>query len=74
MVDDPECDAELLIRWNQEVLDEIFRHKWIESEKAGRDIGLNDAAFDWMDKHYRDWCLTREYLKIFVEHGLIKDN
>jgi hypothetical protein len=74
VVDDPECDAELLVRWNQEVLEEIFRHKWIESEKAGHDIGLTDAAFDWLDKHYDDWCLSRDYLKIFAEHGLIKDN
>lgn len=74
VVEDPECDAELLVRWNQDVLDEILRHKWIESEKAGHDIGMNEAAFDWMDKHYQAWCLSRDYLRIFVEHGLIKEN
>lgn len=26
---------------------EIERHKWIESEKAGRDLGL-DAVIDWI--------------------------
>ncbi|MBM3857956.1 MAG: DUF4032 domain-containing protein [Verrucomicrobia bacterium] len=27
--------------------DEILRHKWIESEKAGHDIGFEQALFDW---------------------------
>jgi len=31
-------------------IEEIKRHKWIESEKAGYDLG-NDAVFDWIDKH-----------------------
>lgn len=26
---------------------EIDRHKWIESEKAGKDLGM-DAAIDWI--------------------------
>ena len=29
---------------------EIERHKWIESEKAGRDLGT-DAAIDWILKY-----------------------
>lgn len=29
---------------------EIERHKWIESEKAGRDLG-KDAAIDWILKY-----------------------
>ena len=28
--------------------DEILRHKWIESEKAGHDIGFEAALFDWV--------------------------
>lgn len=27
---------------------EILRHKWYESEKAGHDIGWDRAALDWM--------------------------
>ena len=27
---------------------EILVHKWYESEKAGRDIGWDRAALDWM--------------------------
>ncbi len=74
VVDDPECDPELLVRWNQEVLEEILKYKWIESEKAGYDIGKNAAAFEWLNRHYADWCLSRDYLKIFFDHGLIKNN
>jgi hypothetical protein len=74
VVDDPECDSELLLRWNQEAIDEILRHKWLESEKAGRDIGIQEAAFDWLNKHYRDWCLSKKYLQIFSDHGLFGNN
>lgn len=33
-------------------VEEIKKHKWIESEKAQRDLG-NDACFDWID-HFVD--------------------
>ncbi len=36
-------------------LDEILRHKWIESEKLGRDIGLLHSIQDWKIRHYKDW-------------------
>ena len=39
--------------------DEILRHKWIESEKAGRDIGFERALLDWMLKHRTPWRHTR---------------
>jgi len=29
---------------------EIERHKWIESEKAGRDLGM-EAVIDWIVKY-----------------------
>ena len=28
--------------------EEILRHKWIESEKAGHDIGFEKALLDWI--------------------------
>jgi hypothetical protein len=34
---------------------EILRHKWIESEKAGRDIGFEKALIDWIMKYRSDW-------------------
>src|ERR1039457_1038239 len=35
--------------------EEILRHKWLESEKAGRDIGVLAAAYDWRLKYYQYW-------------------
>jgi hypothetical protein len=31
-------------------INEIDRHKWIESQKAGYDLG-DRAVFDWVEKH-----------------------
>lgn len=39
--------------------DEILRHKWIESEKAGHDIGFEKALLDWIVKHRPAWRKTR---------------
>jgi len=59
-------DTELLKRWNWEVKEEISRHKWVESQKAGHDIGLEQAAFDWLEKYYDSWCRNRDFLKPFL--------
>ena len=34
---------------------EILKHKWIESEKAGTDIGFEKALLDWIVKHRSNW-------------------
>jgi hypothetical protein len=34
---------------------EIYKHKWIESEKAGREIGFASAAYDWISQHGQAW-------------------
>lgn len=39
--------------------DEILRHKWIESEKLGRDIGFEKALLDWIIKYRSGWRTTR---------------
>ena len=39
---------------------EIMRHKWIESEKAGHDIGFEHALTDWIVKHRTKWRKTRQ--------------
>ncbi|QQL46376.1 hypothetical protein G3M56_005915 [Sulfuriroseicoccus oceanibius] len=36
-------------------LDEIHRHKWIESEKRGYDVGLEFALVDWIRNHRDEW-------------------
>jgi hypothetical protein len=32
-----------------------LKHKWIESEKAGADIGFEKALLDWIVKHRSSW-------------------
>ena len=42
----------------QEFLEErgqILRHKWLESEKEGRDIGFERALLDWVTNHRKKW-------------------
>jgi len=34
---------------------EINKLKWIESEKAGRDIGKHKAVFLWVRYHRKKW-------------------
>jgi len=40
--------------------EEIMRHKWIESEKAGCDIGFERALTDWIVKHRSKWRRSRQ--------------
>ncbi|MCD8284481.1 MAG: DUF4032 domain-containing protein [Opitutae bacterium] len=35
--------------------EEIMRHKWFMSEKAGHDVGFNAAAYDWISNHRTAW-------------------
>ena len=35
--------------------EEILKHKWIESEKAGNDIGFEKALLDWIMKYRSQW-------------------
>ena len=39
--------------------EEVLRHKWIESEKAGRDIGFERALLDWIRNHRTEWRAQR---------------
>ena len=38
---------------------EILRHKWFLSEKAGHDIGFETALTDWMMNHRSKWRKSR---------------
>ena len=40
--------------------EEIMRHKWFESEKAGYDIGFERALLDWIVKHRSNWRKGRK--------------
>jgi hypothetical protein len=39
--------------------EEILKHKWIESEKAGADIGFEKALLDWIVRHRSNWRQKR---------------
>jgi hypothetical protein len=47
--------------------EEILRHKWIESEKAGYDIGFDRALTDWIMKHRPKWRKARHTQ---MQHGV----
>lgn len=49
-----------LYREFQAEREEILRHKWIESEKAGKDIGFERALTDWIIKHRSKWRRSRQ--------------
>ena len=35
--------------------EEILKHKWLESEKVGHDIGYDRAVLDWIMNHREKW-------------------
>lgn len=39
--------------------EEILKHKWIESERLGHDIGFERALLDWIRKHRDGWRAAR---------------
>lgn len=49
-------------RLYEAALSEAERHRWIESEKAGRDLG-QAALADWSRKYWWRWCRDR-----WIEH------
>ena len=64
-MDSPESADELLrnsslYREFQAEREEILKHKWIESEKVGYDIGFEHALTDWIIKHRSKWRKSRQ--------------
>ena len=49
-----------LYREFQAEREEILKHKWIESEKAGHDIGFERALTDWIVKYRSKWRKARQ--------------
>lgn len=45
---------------DERVKEEISRHRWIESEKAGQDIGFDKAAQDWLERFSDDWMKANQ--------------
>lgn len=43
----------------QAELAEIHRHKWLVSEREGRDVGFERALTEWVEQHRRMWRRQR---------------
>jgi len=39
--------------------EEILKHKWVLSEHAGHDVGLDFALIDWVIYHRQGWIKAR---------------
>jgi hypothetical protein len=48
-------ESSALYRKFMEEREEILKHKWIESEKAGQDIGFEKALLSWVCYHREKW-------------------
>jgi hypothetical protein len=49
-----------LYREFQAEREEILKHKWYQSEKAGRDVGFEHALTDWIVNHRASWRRARQ--------------
>lgn len=43
-----------------EMRNEVLKHKWIESEKANRDVGFEYALVDWVIKYKANWDIEQK--------------
>ena len=62
MPSDPEDESSDDLSLYQEFLaerEEILKHKWIQSEEAGHDVGFETALVDWAKDHREKW--KKEY-------------
>ncbi len=53
------------------VWEEIDRYKWIESERVGYDIGLENAVKEWINRYADAW--NRHHTRQKVVRNRVKD-
>jgi len=51
---------------NNDLYDEIIKHKWLLSEKLGKDVGYDTATEDWLSKHFPDWTSNQKKLLLDI--------
>ena len=44
--------------------EEILRHKWLQSEALGSDVGFENALLDWMVHHRSAWHEGRNQTRV----------
>ena len=49
--------------------EEILKHKWLESERLGYDIGFERALLDWIRKHREGWRAARRQQQQQAQRG-----
>ncbi|MBF0483873.1 MAG: hypothetical protein HQL25_04110 [Candidatus Omnitrophica bacterium] len=52
---------------NKEVIEEINKHLWIESQKAGYSIGIERATDEWLKLYAMEWMkynLPQKYAQV----------
>lgn len=49
--------------------EEILKHKWLESERLGYDIGFERALLDWIRKHRESWRAARRQQQQSMSSG-----
>jgi hypothetical protein len=52
------------VREMKEEREEILRFKWLESEKAHQDIGIEKALLLWIMRHRSKWLERRREMKM----------
>lgn len=52
--------------------EEILKHKWLESERLGHDIGFERALLDWIRKHRESWRTARRAQSPAAPHSPAK--
>ncbi len=60
----------------REIYEEILNYKWLQTEnlvkagklEAGSSLTLEEAAREWMEKHYPSWKAARPTLMEVMEH------
>lgn len=60
----------------REIYEEILNHKWLQTENLvnagklefGSSLTLQEAAAEWMEKHYPAWKAARPTLMEVTEH------
>ena len=57
------CLYEMFLRERNEIL----KHKWIESEKHGYDIGFERALLDWVINYRKGWRDESYFQEFFSE-------
>ena len=62
--------SEMLLK-DKPVMEEIHKHLWIESQRAGHSIGLERATEEWLTLYSSDWMkynLPDQYAKLMKKN------